>query len=152
MKRQTTPSDSGPSADSQEGAIVGYEGAEIGEELQSGEYVQNDDNNAIRFDVEDTGDPTAIQFVLRAVDGITWWKHLEVYTNNRGVWTFSRQLETKDTRRNVSVSLPQNETTTTLQLQFWKGGLLGMARYVTSSQIDGTGNLGKRLIFTYERD
>lgn len=108
----------------------------------------------ITYLVENTGDTSKAQFVLRTVSSITWWKSLELFplVNGNKINSISR-IETKDgvhvatTEYRATSDLPSN-----YRLEFWKAGAFNFGVFVTSIDMDQFTTKGKRITFTWERD
>jgi hypothetical protein len=106
----------------------------------------------VRLDVEDSGDTSKVQIVLRAANNITWWKSLDISRWGFPVLVNVGRLETKDANRESSIDLSASDGGFLLKLDFWKGGFLGVGAWVGARLVNVPDNLGKRLIYTWERD
>jgi hypothetical protein len=132
---------------------LGDEGLDIGLH----HTIRDEPGYRIDFDVEGAGDPQNVEFRLRVVDSITWWKSLSANNYFGGVgggmvpWPLFR-IETKDATKEADAFVQPFQMLKFGHVELWKGGFLGFGAWAQGWDINLWANQGRRFVFTWRED
>ena len=143
-----------------EGEELAPEAQEVAEVAQGvivlqGQGVLFDNSHGrVSYTVEDlpNGDKTKARFVLQAASHITWWKSLDIFTTTGSSTVQVARIETKDSRREVSVDYASGQMQDSYRVELWKAGAFNVGVKAFTMELGRSTTEGKKLTFRWERD